>query len=258
MALAWLIVNLGKLVWLVGVIALAIVTSAVFGRLLRRALDKSQIPSASIFVNLMRATICLLAFALVLQPVFGINPTTLLTALGIGGLALSLGLKDTIANVIGGFALMFGRVIQPGDLVVIQGTTGTVRDITWRQTVIETRAGDHMVIPNSVLNTTALTRLTPTTESAVTVAFTARGEVSPEQLEYDILAAVSNATADLTAPNCQSIVRLTGFCPYGTEGEVVLFARDGVALPTVADQAARAIAEMSDNHLVTNGASSAQ
>ncbi|NMN02637.1 mechanosensitive ion channel family protein [Bifidobacterium panos] len=256
--LTWLAANLGKLIWLVVVIALAIAASTVFGRLLRRVLDKSQIPSASIFVNLMRAIICLLAFALVLEPVFGINPTTLLAALGIGGLALSLGLKDTIANVIGGFALMFGHVIRPGDLVTIQDITGTVRDITWRQTVIETRLGNHMVIPNSVLNTTALTRLTPATESAVTVAFTARGDSAPEQLERDILAAVSGATADLTMPGSQPVVRLTGFSPYGTEGNVVLFARDGVALPTVADQAARAIAEMSDNHLVTNGASSAQ
>ncbi len=257
-ALAWLAVNLGKLIWLAVVVALAIIASAVFGRLLRRVLDKSQIPSASIFVNLMRATICLLAFALVLQPVFGINPTTLLTALGIGGLALSLGLKDTIANVIGGFALMFGQVIQPGDLVTIQGTTGTVRDITWRQTLIETRSGDQMVIPNSVLNTTALTRLAPTTESAVSVEFTARGDISPAQLERDMLAALSEATADLTVPDCQPIVRLTGFSPYGTEGEIVLFARDSIALPTVADRAARAIAEMGDNYLVTNGASSAQ
>ena len=33
---------------------------------------------------------------------------------------------------------MLGRVIQPGDLVTIQGVTGTVHDITWRQTVVRT------------------------------------------------------------------------------------------------------------------------
>ena len=110
----------------------------VISRVLRKILDNSQIPSASIFVNLTRVTIWVTGAAMVLQPVFGINPTTLITALGVGGVAISLGLKDTIANIIGGFGLMLGRVIQPGDLVTIQGVTGTVHDITWRQTVVRT------------------------------------------------------------------------------------------------------------------------
>lgn len=257
MVSAWLAVNLGKLIWLAVVVAFAVIGSTTLGRLLRRALDKSQIPSASIFVNLLRATIWTLAVTLVLEPVFGVNPTTLITALGIGGLALSLGLKDTIANVIGGFALMFGHVIRPGDSVTIQGITGVVRDITWRQTVIETRAGDRMVIPNSVLNTTALTQLTPGTESAVTVAFTARSGSKPEELERDMLAALDDATGDLSAPGRKPMVRLTGFSPYGVEGEVVLFARDGVAPAALADRAARAIAGMDDNHLVGDGGTGA-
>lgn len=74
-------------------------------------------PNASIFINILRAVVWTLAVGTVLQPVFGINPTTIFTALGIGGLAVSLGMKDTIANIIGGFGLMLGRVIQPGDLV---------------------------------------------------------------------------------------------------------------------------------------------
>ena len=55
---------------------------------------------------------------------------------------------------------MLGKEIQPGDLVRIQGTTGVVKDITWRQTVILERGGNQMVIPNSVLNTSSLEKLT--------------------------------------------------------------------------------------------------
>lgn len=143
----WFQVNAGKLIWLTIVLAIVFVADRVISRVLRKILDNSQIPSASIFVNLTRVTIWVTGAAMVLQPVFGINPTTLITALGVGGVAISLGLKDTIANIIGGFGLMLGRVIQPGDLVTIQGVTGTVHDITWRQTVVRTRSGDMMVIP---------------------------------------------------------------------------------------------------------------
>ena len=110
----------------------------------------------SIFVNILRVVVWVLAVATVLQPVFGVNPTTLFTALGIGGLAVSLGLKDTIANVIGGFGLMLGHVIQPGDYVSVSGTKGVVKDINWRQTIVRERNGNEMVIPNSILNTASL------------------------------------------------------------------------------------------------------
>ena len=167
----------------------------VISRVLRKILDNSQIPSASIFVNLTRVTIWVTGAAMVLQPVFGINPTTLITALGVGGVAISLGLKDTIANIIGGFGLMLGRVIQPGDLVTIQGVTGTVHDITWRQTVVRTRSGDMMVIPNSVLNTAALTKLTPVSEGMATLEFTAKASGDPSAISQDILDRVTKATA---------------------------------------------------------------
>ena len=175
----WFQVNAGKLIWLTIVLAIVFVADRVISRVLRKILDNSQIPSASIFVNLTRVTIWVTGAAMVLQPVFGINPTTLITALGVGGVAISLGLKDTIANIIGGFGLMLGRVIQPGDLVTIQGVTGTVHDITWRQTVVRTRSGDMMVIPNSVLNTAALTKLTPVSEGMATLEFTAKASGDP-------------------------------------------------------------------------------
>ena len=178
----WFQANVGKLTWLAIVLVLVLVTDRLVSRVLRKVLDNSQIPSASIFVNLARVTIWVTGAAMVLQPVFGINPTTLITALGVGGVAISLGLKDTVANIIGGFGLMLGHVIQPGDLVTVQGVTGTVHDITWRQTAVRTRNGDLMIIPNSVLNTAALTKLTPVSEGMSTLEFTAKA--SSDQSGY--------------------------------------------------------------------------
>ena len=209
----WFQVTPGKLIWLTIVLAIVFVADRVISRVLRKILDNSQIPSASIFVNLTRVTIWVTGAAMVLQPVFGINPTTLITALGVGGVAISLGLKDTIANIIGGFGLMLGRVIQPGDLVTIQGVTGTVHDITWRQTVVRTRSGDMMVIPNSVLNTAALTKLTPVSEGMATLEFTAKASGDPSAISQDILDRVTKATADVTLEGQPPLVKFTGFSP---------------------------------------------
>lgn len=252
----WFQVNAGKLIWLAVVLAVVFAADRVISRVLRRVLDSSQIPSASIFVNLTRVTIWVTGAAMVLQPVFGINPTTLITALGVGGVAISLGLKDTIANIIGGFGLMLGRVIQPGDLVTIQGVTGTVHDITWRQTVVRTRSGDMMVIPNSVLNTAALTKLTPVSEGMATLEFTAKTSGDPSAISQDILDRVTKATADVALEGQPPLVKFTGFSPYGMTGQVLVFAREGVLPSTIKDMAARAIAGSGTEYLVEDGGSS--
>lgn len=238
----WFQANAGKLTWLAIVLVLVLVTDRLVSRVLRKVLDNSQIPSASIFVNLARVTIWVTGAAMVLQPVFGINPTTLITALGVGGVAISLGLKDTVANIIGGFGLMLGHVIQPGDLVTVQGVTGTVHDITWRQTAVRTRNGDLMIIPNSVLNTAALTKLTPVSEGMSTLEFTAKASSDPAAVSQDILDRVTKATANVSLEGQPPLVKFTGFSPYGMTGQVLVFAREGVLLSTVTDTAARAIA----------------
>ena len=238
----WFQVNAGKLIWLTIVLAIVFVADRVISRVLRKILDNSQIPSASIFVNLTRVTIWVTGAAMVLQPVFGINPTTLITALGVGGVAISLGLKDTIANIIGGFGLMLGRVIQPGDLVTIQGVTGTVHDITWRQTVVRERNGNNKINPNSILNTASLEKLNPSNEMLVRVPFTAKAGTDIDEMTRQVVQAVQRDTADLADPRFPPKVRLTGYSPYGINVEVCAYAKPESLLPDMINAVARSIA----------------
>ena len=165
-----------------------------------------------------------------------------IAALGVGGIAVSLGLKDTVANVISGFGLMLGKVIQPGDLVSVAGTAGVVKDITWRQTVVRERNGNEMVIPNSVLNTASLEKLTPSNEGCVTMTFTAKAGSDPAHVTEAVKRAVATATAEFAQPGSEPLVKLTGFSPYGIEVQALAFTRDGVFLSTMRDAMARAIA----------------
>ena len=238
----WLAKNYSKLILLAVVLIVAALIDKALTKVVRRMLDKSQVPNASIFVNILRVVVWVFAIGTLLQPVFGINPTTLFTALGIGGLAVSLGLKDTIANVIGGFGLMLGRVIQPGDYVKVAGITGTVKDINWRQTIVRERNGNEMVIPNSVLNTASLEKLTPSNEGCVTMTFTAKAGSDPAHVTEAVKRAVATATAEFAQPGSEPRVKLTGFSPYGIEVQALAFTRDGVFLSTMRDAMARAIA----------------
>ncbi|OZG64550.1 transporter [Bifidobacterium hapali] len=243
LALSWLASNAARIIFLAIVLIAAWVIVKIVSKVLRKLLDRSNMPSASIFINIVRVLIWVVAATIVLKPVFGIDPTTLMTALGVGGIAVSLGLKDTVANVISGFGLMLGRVIQPGDLVTVAGTTGVVKDITWRQTVVRERNGNEMVIPNSVLNTASLERLTPSNEGTVTVPFTAKAGIDTTEVERRIIDVVTRGTADVAADDSVPLVKFTGFTPFGIEGQVLVFAKPDVFLSSVRDAAVRALAD---------------
>ena len=238
----WLKTNSGKIILLIVVALLAAVIDKALTRIVSKVLDRSQVPNASIFINILRAVVWTLAVGTVLQPVFGINPTTIFTALGIGGLAVSLGMKDTIANIIGGFGLMLGRVIQPGDLVNVAGTDGVVEDINWRQTVVRERNGNVKIIPNSILNTASLEKLNPSNEMLVRVPFTAKAGTDIDEMTRQVVQAVQRDTADLADPRFPPKVRLTGHSPYGINVEVCAYAKPESLLPDMINAVARSIA----------------
>ncbi|WEV75173.1 mechanosensitive ion channel domain-containing protein [Bifidobacterium sp. ESL0800] len=241
--LDWLKVHDSRIAFLLIVFVVALVAAKAVSRWLKKLLNHSGIPNASIFVNLALVSIWIIAVAMVLQPVFGINPTTIVTALGIGGLAISLGLKDTIANIISGFGLMIGHVIHPGDQVRIQGITGTVEDITWRQTMVRERNGNQLIIPNSVLNTSSLERLTPEGEACVSVDFTLRPGTDIKVAAKRVVSILKTATSDFTDRRNPPQVNFTGFSPEGIQGRVLLFANPGINQERVRDCAVCALAK---------------
>lgn len=80
----------------------------------------------------------------------GISVTPILTALGVGGMAVALALQDTLSNVFAGIHLMIARQIRIGDYIRINsGEEGRVTDISWRYTTIMEVLGNAIIIPNN-------------------------------------------------------------------------------------------------------------
>ena len=79
----------------------------------------------------------------------GYDVMALIAGLGIGGLALAMAAKDTVANVFGGFTIFTDRPFSMGDRIVISGFDGTVKEIGIRSTRLQTLAGREVSIPNA-------------------------------------------------------------------------------------------------------------
>ncbi len=79
--------------------------------------------------------------------------TALATVLGLGGLAISLAAKDTIADAIAGFIVLVDQPYRIGDRIEIQelGTWGDVTDIGLPTTRIRTPDNRMVIVPNSTI-----------------------------------------------------------------------------------------------------------
>jgi small-conductance mechanosensitive channel len=116
------------------------------------ALSRSGVAaSATIFVNITRVVVLAVGFLVLLQTL-GISITPLITALGVGGLAVALALQDTLANLFAGVHILASRTVQPGDYIRLSSSEeGYVVDINWRNTVMRQLSDNLVIIPNAKL-----------------------------------------------------------------------------------------------------------
>jgi small-conductance mechanosensitive channel len=126
--------------------------------------------SATIFVSITRVVVWTIG-ALVLLDSLGIAITPLLTALGVGGLAVALALQDTLSNLFAGVHILASRKVQPGDFIQLDnGMEGYVVDTNWRNTVMRQLPNNILVVPNATVASSIVTNYhLPERELSVTV-----------------------------------------------------------------------------------------
>jgi len=99
----------------------------------------------------LRITIAIIAVLLISENILGANVKSLLLSAGVGGIAVALAAKDTIANFFGSITIFTDRPFQMGELVKIDEHLGPVEEVGFRSTRIRTLQGHLVTIPNSVI-----------------------------------------------------------------------------------------------------------
>lgn len=233
---------LGKAATLAVAVVVALVAQRVVVRLMRRVLDATELPSASIFINLVRALLWALALLSVMQPVFGVDPSGFITGLGVVSLAVSLGMQDTVSNLVSGITIMASKAVKPGDQVTVGDVTGQVTDVTWRSTTVRTRGGAVQVIPNSVLSSAALTHVTDWTVGCCTVPLLVVPGADLDAVAAEVRTTVARVLKGRLDPAFETGVVFTGLTAYGTQGEVQIHVLPDVVFSAAQDAVVRALA----------------
>jgi len=139
-----------KIILIAAIFITAVFVSKLIAGFIRVYTEKisGKFPATSIFTTLTNIAIYSIGLLVILQSL-GISITPVLTALGVGGIAVALALQDTLSNLFAGFHILASKSIRPGDYVKLQsGEEGYIADINWRVTSI--KSVDHLVIiPNS-------------------------------------------------------------------------------------------------------------
>lgn len=140
--------------------------------------------STSIFANLTRFIVFLIGLLMALQSL-GISIAPILTALGVGGLAVALALQDTLSNLFSGIHVIASKQVRPGDYVKLNtGEEGYVTDITWRYTTVKATANNMIIVPNSKLASAIVTNYyIPEKELFVTVPVVVSYDCDLEEIE---------------------------------------------------------------------------
>ena len=109
-------------------------------------------PSTTMFTNFVRIAIYVIGILIILDAL-SISITPMITALGVGGIAVSLALKDTLTDVFAGLHILLSKKVQVGDFIQLDsGEMGYIQNISWRNTIMMERTNNIIHIPNTRLS----------------------------------------------------------------------------------------------------------
>ncbi len=238
----------------VGVVVILFITVVICRILVvatRKLINKTTLlPSSSIFVNLVRALVWIIGISCVLSICFNVDVSAIITALGVGGIAVSLGMQDTVSNLIGGFQVSVARIVKPGDnirLGTMAGVTGRVTDVTLRYTHLVNGDGDHIVIPNSMLNSNAIIHLDPILEVNIPVVVT-YNEERLSWVAHHMEDACAKAVARVSKLKKKPQLQFTAITEFGYKGDLFFTISDPARIDDATDAAIRAIAPYAHAH----------
>jgi small conductance mechanosensitive channel len=121
---------------------------------------------AILFGRLIQTIICVVGFLIALSVVApSFQASDLIKLLGISTVAIGFAFQNILQNFLAGILLLLEEPFQIGDLIRVTGIEGNIRDVQTRATVITTKEGRKVVIPNAILftNPVAVSRDQPKT-----------------------------------------------------------------------------------------------
>ncbi len=220
-----------KTLWVLFILSFAFLLSRLVGGFLKLYMNKykEDLPATSLVVQTSRVVVLVVGLLIALDKI-GVAITPILTALGVGGLAVALALRDTLENLFAGFHILATKQIKVGDYIRLQsGEEGFVQDITWRNTILRQAVNNLIIVPNSKLSTSIITNFhMPQPEMNVIVPVGISYDSDLEKVERITLEVAREVQKEVEGgvPDFEPRIRFTAFGDFSINFNVILRAKD--------------------------------
>lgn len=182
-------------------------------------------PETAILAALTKLLVLIIGLLVVLQTL-GLSILPILTAFGVGGLALALALQDTLSNFFSGLQILLSRQFQVGDFIRLEtGEEGHVADITWRNTIIRELPNNMIVVPNAKLAASRITNFhLPDKEVTALVPLRVSYTSDLEKVERVTLETARSVLKEIEGgvSDFEPLLRYTAFSDFGISFNVLL------------------------------------
>jgi len=135
----------------------------------------------------------------------------LLATSAVGAVVLGFALQDTLGNLFAGLAIQIEKPFRVGHWIQISEREGQVHEITWRATKLRTKAGQFLIVPNSVIAKDPILNFSePTVPTRVEVEVGASYGSPPNAVKRALLEAIANAPLVMRSPEPQVAIKAFG------------------------------------------------
>lgn len=171
----------------VGTVFLVRLLAGILAHYVQRYADESEEELYRQLVHTIRSSVRIVVWivaALFMVSNLGLNVSSLLAGLGLGGLALALASKDTLSNIFGSFTILVNGPYRVGEAVKYQNYTGIVESIGLRDTKIRTFDGHLVVVPNSLAPSSVVENISRRPSFRSLFKLTLHYDTTSEQLSH--------------------------------------------------------------------------
>jgi small-conductance mechanosensitive channel len=167
---------------------------------IRAEQDQNKVAAVSLTRRTIEISVYTIAGVMVLRA-FGVEIAPIITALGVGGLAVALALQETLSNAFAGIYITLANQIRIGDYIRTNDNfEGFVKDIGWRNTTIEMLEMNLVLIPNNKLSQAIVVNYhLPDEIQYLVLNFGVHHSTDPQLVE-DVLYALINECGHRTRP----------------------------------------------------------
>ncbi|TNF34788.1 MAG: mechanosensitive ion channel family protein [Gammaproteobacteria bacterium] len=222
---------------------LARITEVVINEYIRPLIDNSDSDLDDHLLPLLQKGIKVVIWSMAI--IIGLNNAgydvaALLAGLGIGGIALAMAAKDTIANVFGGFTIFTDRPFKLGDRIKVAGYDGAVKEIGIRSTRLQTLEGRIVTIPNSKFAESPVENVSWEPTRKITLELGLTYDTAPESMDKAL--AILKAIADENPGVDEKVILFfSGFGASSLNITFIYYITKDYDIPQVQNEVNRAI-----------------